>query len=201
MQEPFAEAGFPPGRRMAAQCYPSEETIMNWTHLLQQEIENAYTTTAKLLDKVDSDKLDWKPPSGSNWMTLGQLLKHITESCGAGCKGFVTGDWGLPPGMKMDDLQPDQMLPPAEKLPSIGSVDEARKLLAEDRSMALRMIAQAGEDQLANRSLPVPWDTATELVLGRHLLQMIKHLERHSAQLFYYLKLQGKPVNTADLWG
>jgi len=30
---------------------------------------------------------------------------------------------------------------------------------------------------------------------------MIQHLDRHKVQLFYYLKLQGKPVNTADLWG
>jgi uncharacterized damage-inducible protein DinB len=168
---------------------------------LQQEIENAYTTTAKLLDKVDPDGLDWKPENGSNWMTVGQLLKHITEACGAGCRGFVTGDWGLPPGVKVEDLAPEEMLPPAEKLPTIESVDEARRLLSKDKSLALRMIEQAGEDQLANRSQPVPWDPGIEFVLGRHLLQMIKHLERHSAQLFYYLKLQGKPVNTTDLWG
>jgi hypothetical protein len=27
------------------------------------------------------------------------------------------------------------------------------------------------------------------------------HLAQHKGQLFYYLKLQGKPVNTTDLWG
>jgi hypothetical protein len=30
---------------------------------------------------------------------------------------------------------------------------------------------------------------------------MTQHLERHKSQLFYYLKLQGKKVNTVDLWG
>jgi len=30
---------------------------------------------------------------------------------------------------------------------------------------------------------------------------MIGHLATHKAQLFYYLKLQGKPVNTGHLWG
>jgi hypothetical protein len=40
-----------------------------------------------------------------------------------------------------------------------------------------------------------------KLGLGRYLLQMVQHLDRHKGQLFYYLKLQGKPVNTADLWG
>lgn len=32
-------------------------------------------------------------------------------------------------------------------------------------------------------------------------VRRIHHLDRHKSQLFYYLKLQGQPVNTADLWG
>ena len=65
---------------------------MNWTQLLKKEIETTYATTAKLLDKVDPDSFDWKPKSGSNWITVGQLVKHITDACSSGCKGFVTGD-------------------------------------------------------------------------------------------------------------
>jgi len=38
------------------------------------------------------------------------------------------------------------------------------------------------------------------MVLGLRLLQMIEHLKMHKSQLFYYLKLQGLPVNTMDLW-
>jgi hypothetical protein len=30
---------------------------------------------------------------------------------------------------------------------------------------------------------------------------MIDHLKAHKSQLFYDLKLQGKPVNTGHLWG
>jgi hypothetical protein len=30
---------------------------------------------------------------------------------------------------------------------------------------------------------------------------MIGHLAQHKAQLFYYLKLQGKPVHTGHLYG
>ncbi len=40
-----------------------------------------------------------------------------------------------------------------------------------------------------------------EFPLGFQLHQMVRHLDEHKAQLFYYLKLQGKPVNTGDLWG
>ena len=85
---------------------------MNWTQLLKNEIETTYATTARLLDKVDQDSLEWKPESGCNWMTVGQLLKHITNACGAGCKGFVSGDLGLPPGRKLEDLSPEEMMPP-----------------------------------------------------------------------------------------
>jgi uncharacterized damage-inducible protein DinB len=174
---------------------------VNWTQLLKSEIETTYTTTERLLDRVDPDSLDWKPQSGSNWMTVGQLLKHITNACGAGCRAFVSGDWGLPPGVKVEDLSPEEMLPPAEKLPAIGSIEEARKLLSEDKAIALQIIDQAGENDLANREVAAPWAPGVEYALGRHLLQMVQHLDRHKGQLFYYLKLQGKPVNTADLWG
>ncbi len=174
---------------------------MSWTALLKSELESTYASTAKLLDRVDPDSFDWKPATGGNWLTVGQLLKHITDSCGAPCKGFVTGDWGMPEGMKVEDLKPEEMLPPAEKFPSIGSIEEARKLLAEDQALALRMIDQAGETDLSDKQVAAPWAPDVQRPLGHYLLKMIQHLDRHKAQLFYYLKLQGKPVNTGDLWG
>jgi hypothetical protein len=174
---------------------------VNWTQLLKNEIETAYTTTASLLDRVDPDSLGWKPESGSNWMTVGQLLKHITNACGAGCKGFVTGDWGLPAGRKLEDLSPEETTPPAEQMPVVESVEQARKLLFEDKTVALQMIDRAGENDLANKEIAAPWAPGAPFALGRHLLQMVQHLDRHKSQLFYYLKLQGKSVNTADLWG
>ncbi len=187
----------------ARQSYTRIErgNTLDWTRLLKDEVELTYATTLKLLDKVDANSLDWKPNSGSNWMTSGQLLQHITCACGAACKGFVTGDWGMPEGMKIEDLSPEDMLPPAEKMPAIGSVAETKKLLMEDRTVALQMIDQAGERDLANKRMAAPWAPGMEYPLGWHLLQMVQHLDRHKAQLFYYLKLQGKPVNTMDLWG
>jgi len=174
---------------------------MNWTQLLKSEIESTYTTTFKLLDRVKPEKLEWKPESGANWMTVSQLLKHIGNACGAGCQAFITGDWGLPPGVKVEDLTPEEMLPPAEKLPGIESVERAKQALLEDKILALRMIDQTGEDDLTGKKLAAPWAPGKEFVLGWHLLQMVRHLDQHKGQLFYYLKLQGEPVNTADLWG
>jgi len=122
--------------------------------------------------------------------------------------GYVTGDWGLPEGVDINDLSQvreilglsqDEDLPPAEKLPTLGSVAEAKEFLAEDKQLALDMVARCDEDTLANQTSKAPWE-ATEIILGHRLLHMVAHLSHHKAQLFYYLKLQGKPVNTSHLW-
>ena len=173
---------------------------MNWTELLNSEIEDNYKVTDGLLDLVDSDSLDWKPSAENNWMTTGQLLMHIADACGAPIRGFVTGDWGMPEGIDVGDLSPEEMLPSAEKLPTVESVGQAKELLAQDKQLALDMLAACDEDKLANQIASAPWDP-TEMVLGHRLLQMVTHLSQHKSQLFYYLKLQGKPVNTGHLWG
>jgi hypothetical protein len=133
-------------------------------------------------------------------MTVGQLLKHIPSACGGDFKGFVTGDWGMPEGVDVSEMPAEEMLPGADRMPAVGSVAEAKALLAEGKQLALDMLAQAGEDRLANELAPAPWDP-TGVLLGYRLLQMVYHLSSHKSQLFYYLKLQGKPVNTGHLWG
>ncbi|MBN1291253.1 MAG: DinB family protein [Candidatus Latescibacteria bacterium] len=173
---------------------------MSWRELLNREIEYTYSVTENLLTLVDNDKLDWKPSSGSNWMTTAQVLMHITNACGAGMKGFVTGDWGLPEGVDMSEMSPEDMMPPAEKLPFVKSVEEAKKLLAVDKKTAVDMLTKVSDDDLNHKPAPAPWDPS-EIILGHRLLQMIDHLKQHKSQLFYYMKLQGKPVHTGHLWG
>jgi hypothetical protein len=173
---------------------------MSWTELLNREIEQTYDVTEKLIEMVDDGALDWKPASGTNWMTTGQLLKHLTDACGMAFKGFVTGDWDLPEGTDMSDLSGEQGMPPAEKLPAVPDVRHARRLLVADRKVAREMVVQAGEEGLSTRKATAPWDP-TPMLLGHRLLQMVDHLKVHKAQLFYYLKLQGKPVHTGHLWG
>lgn len=173
---------------------------MRMTDLLRQEAENMYKVTEELFRSVDPNSLDWKPATGTNWMTTGQLLMHCTNACGMCIKGFVSGDWGMPPDMSFEDLPPDAMLPPAEKMPSVSSVQEALDLLAKDKRTAFQYIAEAGEENLLTKKSTAPWGGA-EVTLFEHLYHMIGHLGQHKGQLFYYLKLQGKPVNTMHLWG
>jgi uncharacterized damage-inducible protein DinB len=167
---------------------------MNWTELLKAEIQSTYSVAEKLFDLVDDGALEWKPSTGSNWMSTGQLLRHMTESCGAAFRAFVTGDWGVPEGTDLTEL------PSAEKLPTIAGVAEAKRLLQADKRLALQTLATCEEGELAHRAAPAPWDP-THIVLGHRLLQMVEHLKQHKGQLFYYLKLQGKPISTPDLWG
>ena len=163
---------------------------MNWQALLKSEMEEAYRAADGLMDLVDKDKLDWKPASGENWMSTSELLRHLTNACGYCCGLFVNDGWA-------EVMQGDG----GEAMPTtVASVAEAKAALAEDKARALALIEQAGEEPLDTKRMPAPWDP-TERPLGQHLLQMISHLNQHKAQLFYYLKLQGQPVNTFTMWG
>ena len=172
---------------------------MNWTQLLKGEIEETNKVTDALIGMVEDDKLPWIPDTGENWMTTGQLLKHITTACGACMQGFVTGDWGLPQET-VEEMSQEDVLPAADKLPAVESVAEARTLLAEDKKIALGMLVESTEEDLANKDTSAPWDSTT-MKLGQRLLHMVWHLSNHKGQLYYYLKLQGREVNTWHLYG
>ena len=174
---------------------------MNWTELLTREMTATYQTTDKMVGMLKDSDLDWKPATGKNWMTVGQLLAHINTSCGMCCQGFVTGDWGVPEGSGDCDAEQEPQMPTAEQMDAVASVAEARKALAADRKLALQMLEKAGENNLATLKSAAPWDPNNQLILGHHLLHMVNHLASHKSQLFYYLKLMGHKVDTMALWG
>ena len=101
---------------------------MQWMEFLTDEAERTYAITAHLLDMVEADRLNWKPATGLNWMTTGQLLQHLSNACGQPCKGLVTGDWGLPEGTTLEDLTPEETTPFAENLPTVTSVDRGARV-------------------------------------------------------------------------
>jgi hypothetical protein len=173
---------------------------MNWKELLASEIKANYHAAEGLIRLAEKHDLNWKPESGTNWMTLGQLIKHLEDACGEPARCFVTGDWGMPAGMDPADMKMEDMLPPAEKLPATSSVQESLEALARDRELALSMLEQVSEEDLATRPTPAPWNP-TPMPLGQRLLSMVEHLNLHKAQLFYYLKLKEESVHTGHLWG
>jgi hypothetical protein len=162
---------------------------MNWTELLKSEAESVYNATEALMDLVDEDKLDWKPETGDAWMPTGELVLHLTNACGWCSAHFANGTWA--------DVMVGKAPPPPTAEDGVAG---AKRLLAADKALTMELIDQAGEEALASKMLAAPWDP-TERPLGQHILGMIAHLGQHKGQLFYYLKLQGKPVNTWTLYG
>jgi hypothetical protein len=173
---------------------------MALVEILRQEADSMYGVTEALFKLVEPGMLGWKPATGQNWMTVGQLVMHCTNSCGMGIKGFVTGDWGLPEGVRFEDMKPEAMLPPASTMPSVESVEQAVHLLAEDKALALRQLCSVDEAKLLTDRCPAPWG-GPPVTLFQHLYNMVGHLGQHKGQLFYYLKLMGQDVNTSHLWG
>jgi uncharacterized damage-inducible protein DinB len=177
---------------------------MNSTTLKQTLLQQANTTydiTEKLFRRVTDDELSWAPTSGKNWMTVGQLLMHCASfGCGKAVQGFVKGDWGPADSSEPDNRDGDQHVPQADELPTVTRVEQALELLAEDRRLAVRCIGEVEESDLLAKRCVAPWG-GSENSLFQHLLLMIEHLAQHKGQLFYYLKLMGKDVNTSDLWG
>jgi hypothetical protein len=185
---------------------------MQWTPLLTAHIDAVYQATDGLMKLVKKDDLAWKPKAGKNWMTTAQLLDHLTNACGWCIDCFVRGDWSPPapsPSPKKKSAKPAKApptdpatgMPLAEALPAVKSVAEARKKLAADKAMALAAIAKVGEAGLESTMTEAPWAPGVKKPLGMHALEMVQHLAQHKSQLFYYLKLQGKPVNTFTLYG
>ena len=177
------------------------ETPITIKQILLEEAEKNYAITEKLFRKVDNNMLNWKPPTGSNWMTVGQLLMHCSKyGTGMAVKGFVRGNWDLPELTEPDGQDKDQHFPPAEALPYVDNVEQALELLEEDRKLTLQCIGEVKDDDLLTKKPTAPWG-GPAMTLYQYLMMMIDHLTSHKGQLFYYLKLMGKDVDTFDLWG
>jgi uncharacterized damage-inducible protein DinB len=169
---------------------------MSLSEILKEDAAATYGVTRGLFALVDD--LAWKPSTGRNWMTTGQLLRHCADACGAGMRGFITGDWGEY-GEAMAEAGEAPPLPTAEELPAVASVDEALRLLEADQAVCMQALSGVSDERLLGERSVAPWG-GPEQTLLQHCFMNIRHLAQHKGQLFYYLKLQGKDVNTMHLW-
>ena len=69
---------------------------MNWSQLLESQVESAYRAADGLMRLVDEGSLGWRPTGGKNWMTTGQLLEHIEEAEAAAHRADTTVSVRLP---------------------------------------------------------------------------------------------------------
>lgn len=88
-----------------------------------QYVLDCYKPAESLLRMVPADKLDWKP--GPTFMSLGQLICHLSGGVGSDLRVLVAGNW--PSSEEMDKA----MKP--ENIPACG-VEEALSKLERDKT-------------------------------------------------------------------
>jgi uncharacterized damage-inducible protein DinB len=143
-----------------------------------QELENEAKTTRRVLERVPSDKLAWKPHAKS--MSLGELALHVAMSPGVIC-GWAAQDVTQFTG---------------EKMPAPKSTEEI--LAAHDRSVTtskelLGQIGDAGLDQMWSAKA----GDKTLMAMPKAALVraiVMNHWIHHRGQLSVYLRLLDVPL-------
>jgi hypothetical protein len=144
---------------------------------------DSFRPTEAMLKMVPADKLDWKP--GPSFMTLGQLICHLSDGIGTELRMAVTNAWPKP-----EDVKQGQM-------PSCG-VQEALDKLEKDKTTLQEVLSGISEEDFANKVISVPWGWKSRT--EKMALDFREHFTNHKMQLFTYLKLLGFPVNTETLY-
>ena len=152
-----------------------------------QLVMDAYRPTESLVRMTPADKLDWKP--GPTFMSLGQLICHVTSGIGADLDVLVTGNWPT-----TEEMAQAMRL---ENIPSCG-VEEALGKLEKDKTTLREVLSGLTEDDFSDKIVSVPWGMQSKM--ERMALSFCEHLTNHKMQLFVYLKLLGLPVNTSTLY-
>jgi len=151
-------------------------------------VMEAYRPAVTLLNMVPSDKLDWRPKP--NFMSLGQLICHLSEGMGAELRYLYTGQWPYTPeqmeaGMKL------------ENLPSC-TIPEALDKLEKDKATLQEFLATISEEDFTHKEVSTPWGMHGKM--ERMAISFREHFTNHKMQLFTYLKLLGFPVDTGTLY-
>lgn len=152
---------------------------MSATASLIQELDQECKTTRRVLERVPSDKLGWKPHEKS--MSLGQLAIHV-----ASVPGFITS-WAL-----KDTVEFTPGGPPEPK--STSEVLAAHDAGAVQAKEALSKIGDAGLGAMWAMKTP---DGATIMSMPKSALVRsvaLNHLYHHRGQLSVYLRLLDVPV-------
>jgi len=152
---------------------------MSATAAFLQEFEQECKTTRRVLERVPSDKLDWKPHAKS--MSLGQLALHV-----AMIPGFITG-WATKDSFEMTGQRPPD---PKSTSDVLAAHDDS---IAKTKE-ALSSIGDAGMGQMWAMKTP---DGKTIMSMPKGTLVRsvaLNHMYHHRGQLSVYLRLLDVPV-------
>jgi hypothetical protein len=160
--------------------------IVNKDEFYQYSLE-AFRPAESMLKLVPADKLDWKP--APNFMSMGQLISHLSEGIGAELHMLLTNSWPKPEEMSESMKQGN--------MPTCN-VQEALARLEKDKTTLREVLSGITEEDFANRIVSVPWGWKAKM--EKMALEFRDHFVNHKMQLFTYLKLLGFPVNTETLY-
>ena len=151
---------------------------MSMTSALLQEFENEAATTRRVLERVPSDKLAWKPHPKS--MSLGVLALHVAASPGVIC-GWANEDVTQFKGEPSPaPTSTDQILAAHD-----ASVTKSKDILGKlgDEGLTKMWSAKVGDNTLM---------TMPKAALVRTIV--MNHWIHHRGQLSVYLRLLDVPV-------
>ena len=144
---------------------------------------DSFRPAETMLKMVPADKLEWKP--GPTFMTMGNLICHMSEGIGTELRMALTNSWPKPEDMKQKEMP-------------TCSVQEALDKLERDKTTLREVLASVSEEEFASKVISVPWGWKSPM--EKMALDFREHFTNHKMQLFTYLKLLGFPVNTETLY-
>jgi uncharacterized damage-inducible protein DinB len=144
---------------------------------------DSFRPAETMLKMVPADKLEWKP--GPTFMTMGNLICHMSEGIGTELRMALTNSWPKPEDMKQKEMP-------------TCSVQEALDKLERDKTTLREVLSSVSEEEFASKVISVPWGWKSPM--EKMALDFREHFTNHKMQLFTYLKLLGFPVNTETLY-
>src|SRR5437763_1112876 len=157
----------------------SEEGSMSMINAVLQEFENEAGTTRKVLERVPTDKLTWKPHPKS--MSLGDLALHVAGSPATIC-GWASED---------ETVLKGEGAPPSPK--STADILAAHDAGVKTVKEKLTAIGDAGLQKMwkgtagGNTLMTMPKAALVRAIVMNHWIH-------HRGQLSVYLRLLDVPV-------
>ena len=145
---------------------------------LLEELEQETTTTRRVLERVPSDRLAWKPHDKS--MSLGQLALHVASLPGAIAEMSSQSPFEVPEFLQPAATDASELIPALER-----SVAKAREILRSMQDAELSQTWRLVDGDREIMALPIG-------ALLRSL--MLNHWYHHRGQLSVYLREVGVPV-------
>jgi len=151
---------------------------MSLTDAILKEFEMECATTRRVLERVPTDRLTWKPHPKS--MSLGELALHL-----AGAPGTIA-EWALVDSYELKGTPLPQPSSNAEILAAHDeSVKKTKSAITRIGDEGLHQKWQATKDGVAFMTMP-------KIALVRAIV--LNHAYHHRGQLSVYLRLIDVPV-------